>query len=197
MIHYIKGTLMMKLEDRVVIETGGVGFEIFVPGNSRIYMVTEGQEAEAYIHMQVTQDDISLYGFSDQRSLDLFKKLIRVSSVGSKVALALLSAMPLEDVKKAIVFEDVAMLTRAKGVGKKTAQKIVLELKDKLEDVHGSFPGENLPVDVLAEDDNKSVAIDGLINLGYSRSEAMTALLGIKDEDLSVEEYIKLALKKM
>ena len=197
MIHYIKGTLMMKLEDRVVIETGGVGFEIFVPGNSRIYMVTEGQEAEAYIHMQVTQDDISLYGFSDQRSLDLFKKLIRVSSVGSKVALALLSAMPLEDVKKAIVFEDVAMLTRAKGVGKKTAQKIVLELKDKLEDVHGGFPGENLPVDVLAEDDNKSVAIDGLINLGYSRSEAMTALLGIKDEDLSVEEYIKLALKKM
>ena len=160
-------------------------------------MVTEGQEAEAYIHMQVTQDDISLYGFSDQRSLDLFKKLIRVSSVGSKVALALLSAMPLEDVKKAIVFEDVAMLTRAKGVGK-TAQKIVLELKDKLEDVHGGFPGENLPVDVLAEDDdNKSVAIDGLINLGYSRSEAMTALLGIKDEDLSVEEYIKLALKKM
>lgn len=197
MIHYIKGTLMMKLEDRVVIETGGVGFEIFVPGNSRIYMVTEGQEAEAYIHMQVTQDDISLYGFSDQRSLDLFKKLIRVSSVGSKVALALLSAMPLEDVKKAIVFEDVTMLTRAKGVGKKTAQKIVLELKDKLEDVHGSFPGENLSVDALAEDDNKSVAIDGLINLGYSRSEAMTALLGIKDEDLSVEEYIKLALKKM
>lgn len=187
----------MKLEDRVVIETGGVGFEIFVPGNSRIYMVTEGQEAEAYIHMQVTQDDISLYGFSDQRSLDLFKKLIRVSSVGSKVALALLSAMPLEDVKKAIVFEDVTMLTRAKGVGKKTAQKIVLELKDKLEDVHGSFPGENLSVDALAEDDNKSVAIDGLINLGYSRSEAMTALLGIKDEDLSVEEYIKLALKKM
>ncbi len=197
MIHYIKGTLIMKLEDRVVIETGGVGFEVFVPGNSRLYMTTEGEEVETYTYMQVKQDDITLFGFGDERSLSLFKKLIRVNSVGAKAALSILSAMPLEDLKRAIVFEDIDMITRANGVGKKTAQKIVLELKDKLDDIQGGFPGDNLPGNEIVEGDNRSVAIDGLINLGYSKSEAMAALVGVRDEDLTVEEYIKLALKKM
>jgi Holliday junction DNA helicase RuvA len=197
MIHYIKGMLIMKLEDRVVIETGGVGFEVFVPGNSRLYMTTEGEEVETYTYMQVKQDDITLFGFGDERSLSLFKKLIRVNSVGAKAALSILSAMPLEDLKRAIVFEDIDMITRANGVGKKTAQKIVLELKDKLDDIQGGFPGDNLPGNEIVEGDNRSVAIDGLINLGYSKSEAMAALVGVRDEDLTVEEYIKLALKKM
>ena len=105
--------------------------------------------------------------------------------------------MAVEDVKRAIAFEDADMLTRAKGVGKKTAQKIILELKDKMGDIQGGFPGEDIPAESFAEDDNRSVAIDGLMNLGYSRSEAMTALLGIDQEELSVEDYIKLALKKM
>ena len=197
MIHYIKGTLIMKLEDRVVIETSGVGFEVFVPGNSRLYMITEGEEVETYTYMQVTQDDMILYGFGDERSLALFKELIKVSSIGAKAALSVLSAMAVEDVKRAIAFEDADMLTRAKGVGKKTAQKIILELKDKMGDIQGGFPGEDIPAESFAEDDNRSVAIDGLMNLGYSRSEAMTALLGIDQEELSVEDYIKLALKKM
>ena len=196
MIHYIKGTLIMKLEDRVVIETSGVGFEVFVPGNSRLYMITEGEEVETYTYMQVTQDDMTLYGFGDERSLALFKELIKVSSIGAKAALSVLSAMAVEDVKRAIAFEDADMLTRAKGVGKKTAQKIILELKDKMGDIQGGFPGEDIPAESFAEDDNRSVAIDGLMNLGYSRSEAMTALLGIDQEELSVEDYIKLALKK-
>lgn len=198
MLHYIKGELAIKLPESVVVETGGVGFEIYVPGNSRLYMAPEGSEISVFTYMSVREDDISLFGFDDEEGLSLFKKLITVNGVGSKAAMAILSALPTPEVKKAIIYEDADMLTRANGIGKKTAQRIVLDLKDKI----GS--GADLPdaLDIPAEaagvsSDNRNQAIDALMALGYARAEAAGAVMGVKDKDLSVEEYIKLALSKI
>ena len=198
MIHYVKGTLEIKLPESVVIETGGVGFKISVPSNSRLYMTQEGTEVSVFTYMNVREDDISLYGFDDEEGLMLFVKLITVNGVGSKAAMAILSAMPSQEVRKAIMYEDADMLTRANGIGKKTAQRIVLDLKDKV----GTGADISVPTGMegttpAAAPDNKSEAIDALIALGYARAEAAEALVGIKEQDLTVEEYIKLALKKM
>ncbi len=198
MIHYIKGTLEIKLPESVVIETGGVGFKISVPSNSRLYMTQEGTEISVFTYMNVREDDISLYGFDDEEGIMLFEKLITVNGVGSKAAMAILSAMPSGEVRKAIMYEDADMLTRANGIGKKTAQRIVLDLKDKV----GTGADLTVPTGMegaspAAASDNKGEALDALIALGYARAEAAEALVGIKEQDLSVEEYIKLALKRI
>lgn len=199
MLHYVKGTLSMKLPDSAVIECGGVGFEVAIPSNSRLYMTQEGSEVTVFTYMNVREDDISLFGFDDEEGLMLFKKLITVNGVGAKAAMAILSAMPSSEVKKAIIYEDADMLTRANGIGKKTAQRIVLELKDKID--KGVIAGQdNMPdtgIPSGAAGDNKGEAIDALIALGYARAEATEALISVKDKDLSVEEYIKAALKRM
>ncbi|MEG0663349.1 MAG: Holliday junction branch migration protein RuvA, partial [Anaerovoracaceae bacterium] len=142
MIHYLKGTLRLKAEGLVVIEVGGIGYEVFVPAGSNLFLKEEGEAVTVFTSMQVREDDVSLYGFGDEQELFLFKKLITVNSVGAKAALAILSSMPPEEVRRAIIFEDVALLTRANGIGKKTAQKIVLDLKGKL----GSLEGSGEPV---------------------------------------------------
>lgn len=200
MIHYIRGTLAMKLEDCIVIETGGgVGLEISVSANSRLYLSDIGEEVIAYTAMTVREDDISLYGFEDTAGLELFNKLITVNGVGAKAALSILSSVPPAQLKRAIVFEDAEMLTRANGIGKKTAQRIVLDLKDKLGAV--SVPdddgGPALTYDDIAASDEKAEATEALIALGYSRSEAAAALMSMKDDEMTAEEYIKAALKKL
>ncbi len=139
MLHYIKGTLTMKYADKVVIETGGIGFELSVPGNSGLYLAKEGTDVTAYTAMIVKEDDISLCGFSDENELELFNKLITVNGVGAKAAMAILSAMPADEIRKAILFEDAVTLTKANGIGKKTAQRIVLDLKDQLDGADLSF----------------------------------------------------------
>ena len=197
MVHYIRGILAAKFEGTVVLETQGIGYEISVPMNSRVLSAGEGEELTVFTYMAVKEDDVSLYGFEDEWSLDIFKKLISVSGIGAKAGLAVLSAMPAEEIKKAIIFEDADMLTRAQGIGKKSAQRIVLELKDKL----GS-PGENgYPQGTAAGgifgDNEKEEALNAMIALGYSRSEAAKAMAGIKEKDLTAEEYIRIALKKL
>ena len=201
MLHYVKGTLAMKLPDSAVIECGGVGFEVAVPSNSRLYMTQEGSEVTVFTYMNVREDDISLFGFDDEDGLMLFKKLITVNGVGAKAAMAILSAMPSSEVKKAIIYEDADMLTRANGIGKKTALRITLELKDKIDKIQiGDAPAGDMAAGFspgAAAGDNRGEAVDALIALGYARAEAMEAVTGIKDKDLSVEEYIKQALKRI
>ena len=148
-----------------------------------------------FTHMAVREDDVSLYGFGSDGELELFEQLITVNSVGSKAAMAILSAMPVTEVKKAIMFEDVDMITRANGIGKKTAQKIVFELKDKIGTVVAEEQGYRLNEILPEAGSNKDSAIEALMGLGFSRAEAAESLKGVTDEDLSVEEYIKQALK--
>ncbi|HUM56578.1 MAG TPA: Holliday junction branch migration protein RuvA [Bacillota bacterium] len=197
MFHYIRGILAAKFQGTVVIEAQGIGYEIAVPLNSRVLAAGEGEELTVFTYMAVKEDDIALYGFEDEWSLDLFKKLISVSGIGAKAGLAVLSAMSAEEIKKAIIFEDADMLTRAQGIGKKSAQRIVLELKDKL-----GTPGENgysqgAAAGGIFGDNEKEEALNAMIALGYSRSEAAKAMAEIKEKDLTAEEYIRVALKKL
>lgn len=191
MLHFIKGRIAEVLPGLAVLENGGIGYELHIPDNSAAYLAKPGDEIRFYTAMIVREDDISLYGFTERESLTLFRKLMTVSGVGAKAALAVLSAMPLAELNKAIVFEDVAALTRANGIGKKTAQRIVLDLKDKIDTVDTGF---SVPDGGIVAGSAKDEAVSALIYLGYTKSEAMTALVGITDPDLTAEEYIRKAL---
>lgn len=197
MIHYIKGKMAARLASGIVIEAGGIGYEISVPSGSSLYLTQTGEEVKAFIAMIVNDDGISLYGFPTESSLTLFRQLITVNSVGAKAAMSILSSIPDDKLKKAILFEDAATISSAKGVGKKTAQKIVLELKDKIDDTEFSGQGTAGEDIGMAEDDERAEAVDALVSLGYSRSEAAEALVGVHDDAMTAEDYIKLALKKI
>ena len=199
MIGFIRGTLAEKGEGYILIDVNGIGYEVFVPANSRGYLAAEGEEITVYTTMIVREDDVSLYGFSRKGELDAFKKLITVSGVGAKAGIAILSAFTLEELQQAIVFEDSKSLTKANGIGKKTAERIVLELKDKFS-VDG-VSSEDIEVSVSGSDavstGGRAEAIAALISLGYSRGEATSALASVKENDLTSEEYIKKALKNL
>lgn len=202
MIYYIRGKVTYRLENSVVIEnSSGIGFEVNVPSGSRFYLADPDEEVICYTEMTVREDDMSLYGFEDRAGLELFRKLVTVNGVGSKAALSILSVLSARELKQAIVYEDAAMLTRANGVGKKTAQRIVLDLKDKLGAIEG------LRETAASERRNdaspaagmlaRAEAIDALAALGYSAAEAHEALAGVSGTDLSAEDYIREALKNM
>lgn len=193
MIHYIKGTLAMKLDTGIVVETGGIGYDISVPGNSPLYLCSEGDEIICYTAMIVREDDISLYGFADRESLELFRLLITVSGVGAKAAMSVLSALTSSQLRQAIAFEDDKAIATANGVGKKTAQRIVLELKDRVSADNISAAQQQASSEV--SDDARSEAVKGLVSLGYTRAEAVNALAGT--EAATAEEYIKKALKNL
>lgn len=200
MIGFIRGTLAEKGNGYIIVDVGGVGYEIFVPANSGAYMSAEGQEVMIHTMMIVREDDMSLYGFTRKGEKDAFKKLITVSGVGAKAAISILSAFTLEQLQQAIVFEDAKTLTKANGIGKKTAERIVLELKDKFsaEGQDGEpVAAENLMSDESGAVSRRAEAINALIALGYSRGEATSALASVKETDLTAEEYIRQALKKL
>ncbi len=195
MLHYLKGSLTMTFEGGLVVEAAGVGYMVYVPENSVLYQKIGCDDVLVYTVMILREDDVSLYGFADKESLEMFQKLKTVNGVGAKAALAVLSAMPLDQVQKAIVFEDPDTLTRANGIGKKTAQRIVLELKDKVGAIGGLPEQAGTESPGASSNTKKEEAADALVSLGYSRSEAMAALLGVDGEGLSTEEYIKKALR--
>ena len=200
MIGFIRGTLAEKGDGYILIDVNGVGYEVFVPANSRAYLAGDGSEITVYTTMMVREDDVSLYGFSRKGELAAFKKLITVSGVGAKAAVAILSAFTLEELQQAIVFEDSKSLTRANGIGKKTAERIVLELKDKFKLDGGDMPDMSQAASAggpAPAGSGRSEAIEALLALGYSRGEATSALAQVKDNDLTSEEYIKKALRNL
>lgn len=199
MIGFIRGLLAEKGDGYIIIDVGGVGYEISVPSNSAAYLSGQGSEIMVYTMMSVREDDVSLYGFSRKGELDAFKKLISVNGVGAKAGLSILSSFTLEQLREAIIFEDAKALTKANGIGKKIAERIVLELKDKF-----SSSGEEYQAaekdgvsDVVNYQDARSEAAEALISLGYTRGETMSALSGIKDDTYTAEDYIKTALKNL
>ncbi|MBO5667271.1 MAG: Holliday junction branch migration protein RuvA [Firmicutes bacterium] len=193
MIHHIRGKIDGTIDGGIVVEANGIGYEVFIPDNSPLYLKKGNEEVKVLTVMIVKEDDVKLYGFSDKESMTVFRKLLTVSGVGAKGAMALLSAMPVNDLKQAIAFDDAATLTRANGIGKMIAQRICLELKDKLGDI-STTAGVTM-ADINSADE-KGMAVDALMALGYSRSEAAAALGGL-EEGLSTEDYIKKALKKL
>lgn len=194
MLHYIKGVITQTMPGMVCIENNGIGYEVYVPDGSRAFLTQDGEVLTLYTAMIVREDDVSLYGFTDRESLAMFRLLQTVPGVGAKAAMAILSAVPLRELKHAIAFEDVALITRANGVGKKTAQMVVVKLKDKVGPVDdGDLPASS-PAAVIPGS-NREQAVSALMALGFSRTEAQASLAGVTGEDLSTQEYIKLALR--
>ena len=197
MIRYVKGIYSMNINGGIVVETqSGLGLEIFLPANSPIYRYGEGETIMVYTSMIVKEDDISLYGFHNRDNLEIFERLITVSGVGAKGAMSILSTLEAAELKRAIAFEDAKEISRANGIGKKTAERIILELKDKL--AKTDIPAYVPPADTAdVSSDSRSEAITAQVALGYTKAEAFNAVASINDEGLSSEEYIKKALKNL
>lgn len=197
MIGYIKGYFHPMPDGSVIIEnTSGIGFSISFPSGSQIYKLPEGAEVKVFTSMQVREDDISLYGFLEKEDLELFELLITVNGIGAKGAMSIMSALPGDRLRNAIASGDTASICKAQGVGKKTAERLVLELKDKV----GIFGDTGLATMDFFDDnpgDIRSEAVSALVALGYSRNEAASSIAKIKGDNLTIEDYIKLALKNL
>lgn len=196
MIRFIKGIFHPGFRGEVIIESAsGLGFEVNIPANSPLYKKMEGDEVKVFTSMIVKEDDVSLYGFSDKESLELFELLITVNGVGAKAGMAIMSCMPVAEVKRAIGMGDAKAISKANGVGKKTAERIILELKDKV----GSFDETAVSFGevVLPTSDERSEAVAALMALGYSKNEASAAIGKVAEDGLSCEDYIKQALKNL
>ena len=187
---------MMYESGAIVVETAaGIGFRINVTDTSSLLTMREGEEMIVYTYLQVKEDGMSLYGFSDPDELKLFEMLITVNGVGPKAGLAIMSLGTPNSIKAAIAGKDAATISQAQGVGKKTAERVILELCDKVSALPIEGAELAAPAIKTAATGDKAEAIVALTTLGYSKKEAEQAIMSVPDEDLSVEEYIKKALK--
>ena len=192
--HYIKGKVISFFESGIILENGGIGYEIHVPQLS-INTINKNEEVMIYTVMMVKEDDISLYGFATKDDIDMFKKLLSVNGVGAKAALSIMSTYRTGELKKTILFEDTTALIKAPGIGKKTAQRIILELKDKIGDISGL--NDNNEAGSRHTKNLKEEALEALVGLGYTKGEALEAVGLSHEETASVEEIIKSALIKL
>lgn len=200
MISYIKGTLERRAESYIIVETGGIGYQIFVSPATLAKLPQTGAEVKVFTYFSVKDDGMSLYGFSSVEEQEMFHKLLTVSGVGPKGALGFLSVLKPSEIIMAILSDDVKTLSKAPGVGRKTAQRVILDLKDKCKTEDAiALGGEELQgmTEVLVDGDAKFEAIDAMTALGYSRSEAAKAVNAVAAEGMSTEDILKAALKKM
>ncbi len=197
MIGYLKGKILSLCTDTALIETAaGVGFEVLLSGSAR-GSLSGRTEGEVYTYLQVREDGVSLFGFSSSEEKEMFLKLISVSSVGPKMGIAALSQMSAGDIATAIATNDVKRLSAVKGMGKKTAERIILELREKVSAVAAqSVAGEAVPaVQISASDEDAVVA---LMTLGFTRNESAKAIARAREKGATeIEDIIRLALQGM
>lgn len=198
MLGYLKGKVKYLAPEYVLLEVGGVGYEVICSGAafSRLSGVKAGEDGEVYIYLQVKEDGISLFGFVDVREKELFLKLTSVQGVGAKMAIAILSSMRPSDVSEAIATADSKRFSSVKGVGKKTAERIILELHGKIsadELLGGEAASARIAVTASADDED---ALEALIGLGFTRQESARAVERAKANGAkTVEEIIGAVLK--
>ena len=196
MYEYIKGIYIGINKDHIIVENNGIGYKIFTSGATMSSMPKNGEEVQLYLEQIVREDFIGLYGFDSSEELEMFKLLLTINGVGAKAALSLLSISRVNNLKYAIMTGDEKHLCRGVGIGKKTAARIILELKDKLK------PDELLDSSVggVSGDESNimasSEALSALIALGYSEKEAENALKNVDKND-TVENIIKNSLKQL
>ena len=198
MFYYVSGLVAHIEPSLAVIDCGGVGYACRTTSYT-LGSIQQGKQAKLFTYLNVREDAMELFGFATTEELNLFQKLISVTGVGPKAALSILSANSPANLALAIITGDEKPLTMAQGIGKKIAQRIILELKDKLAKGQMSFPGESYGgsgVTIIPEN-KTSEAAAALAVLGYSQSEIQTALKGIDLDGLTLEQIIKAALKKM
>lgn len=194
MISYIKGNLEVKNIDNVVIDVGGIGYKIFMSGSSIERLGEIGTTVKVHTYMRVREDDISLYGFCTNEELRMFEQLLGVSGVGAKSALTILSNISPSSFALAIISGDVNALKSLPGIGAKSAQRMILELKDKMK-TQDAIETEFVPIKTIDKNDKTRDAVEALQVLGYARKDIDLAISNIDTKDLSVEEIIKQGLK--
>ena len=193
MISFLVGVIEEKRENLVVIDVNGVGFEVNVSNNTLVSLPFEGESAKIYTYLAVREDGISLFGFSSVEERNLFNKLITVSEVGPKLAITILSVLSLSDLTVAIAKEDTKLLSKIKGLGKKTAERLCLELKDKLDVL--TFRNEEASFDTNYDEDAVQMATDTLISLGISKNEAYMLARANAANNATAEEIISKSLR--
>lgn len=196
MIYSVNGEVVHIEQNLIVVECGGVGYACHST-SSAVSAAVMGEKLKLFTYLNIREDAAELFGFADETELNCFKKLISVSGVGCKMAISVLSALSPQEFALSVINEDYKKLTKAQGVGNKLAQRIVLELKDKLKK-DSSFENTNIPqVNVKAVGGNAyNEALTALMVLGFTNSQAQTALEGLSPE-LSVQELVKEGLKRL
>lgn len=204
MIAYIKGEVAWIEEERIVLESGNIGYNIMMPASSFDTQDLVGKEVKIYTHLNVREDAMQLYGFLNLDELKTFRLLLGVNGIGPKAALGILSGLTTDELRFAVLSDDVKTISKAPGIGKKTAQKLILELKDKI-DLEEVFETKQEHVretegkmESKEENAAKKDAVDALTALGYSSTEALRAVRQTgMTQDMDVETILKLALKNM
>ena len=201
MVSYVRGELVAIEEEKVIIDVNGVGFGIFMPAQSMNYLPMIGEEVRLHTYMNVREDAIQLFGFLTKDDLKVFKLVISVSGIGPKGGLSILSQLSPDDLRFAVMANDSKAIAKAPGIGKKTAEKLIIELKDKLsiEDVLNKVDdSETIIANTGASNEIQAEAVQALVALGYGNTESMKAVKKVQtDENTTVEEVLKLALKNM
>lgn len=204
MLAFLEGEIAVVEENSVILETNHIGYRIFVPSSCLDGVLREGETVRIHTYLHVKEDGLQLYGFLDRESLRLFKLLIGVNGIGPKAAMGILSSLTVDELQFAVLSENAAAIAKAPGVGKKTAQKLILELKDKL-DLENAF--EQKLSHVQSEEqswtagnrtDSRAEAVQALVALGYSNADAIRSVHTVPDaQHMDVEELLKASLKNM
>lgn len=196
MYAHIEGTVSEKTADGIVIDAGGVGYEISASAATLSGCPPTGERAKLYTYLSVREDAMELFGFLTREEKRMFLRLIGVSGVGPRTALGVLSALSVHDLSVALVTGDAQALARAPGIGKKTAQRLVLELKDKVTDEELTSAGPSAPARPAA-DSAETEAIEALMALGYPASDAAKAVSAVAGQAAKTDEILRLALRGM
>lgn len=199
MISYIRGSLERRAENFIIVESGGIGYQVFVSPATLARLPQAGAEVKVYTYLDVKEGGIALYGFSSAEEQEMFHKLLTVSGIGPKGALSFLAQLTPQQLILAILSDDVKTLCQAPGIGRKTAQRLVLELKDKFKTEEALEQGEmwQRELSPTGGTDARFEAIDAMMALGYSRNEAGKAVSAVAVEGMTTEDILKAALKKM
>lgn len=198
MISYIKGELVACEENRVIVENGGIGYSIFMPSKSVSCLPQTGNTVKIHTYLNVKEDAMQLYGFLTKDDLDVFRLVITVNGIGPKGGLAILSQLTPDELRFAVMEKDIKAISAAQGIGKKTAEKLIIELKDKLS-IEDCLEKTADPEDVLSTGTEQGVrqdAVQALVALGYGSTDALRAVKNIEiNEATTVEDVLKNALK--
>ncbi len=194
MIAWLQGQLVEKLAPEVVVNVQGVGYELEAPLSAFYDLPDVGETVTLYVHMVVREDAQLLFGFTKRQQREMFRSLIKVNGVGPKVALAVLSTLSAEELVLAMANDDVTQLCKVPGIGKKTAQRLLVEMKDRLAKEFGDISTSGDAVAPAASQRHDAIA--ALVSLGYKNTDASRVVKGLPD-DLSSEEYIRQALRNL
>jgi len=204
MIACLRGVLFKKLTETLIVEVGGVGYEVFFPQGGHSRLPGEGEDIFLFIQTVVREDAFSLYGFLEPAEKEMFQLLDTVSGIGPKVAMNILSGISPSDMAQAILHDDLARLTRLPGVGKKTAERLCLELKDKVNFLPAAMSAPAPSRAEISEDERVRDAISALVNLGYPPARARDALQAVRQQAeadvfaaMRIEDLLRQALRAL